>query len=263
VTHDSRFLVDVGIKDLPYPMRSISALDPDGQATIANVSVDARIMQTFEPRWIDTFIQILHKHRGCIGPRTLKTNILEYVRALKAATVKVVFDYPFFVEKRTPVSKERCLVCCRCAYSATAHDIGKDSRTLFRVEVPCVTTYPVSDTKSPGGLFGQLSMLDVEVESVDNVYPEDLVNLVDRHALAPVYSFLTEEDQTALIDRIHSDKKTSVVVVDEVKTELARKRDISWYAVRCHNFGMLHSYSTIIRTEKSDWVPFSGFEDEP
>ena len=29
----------------------------------------------------------------------------------------------------------------------------------------------------------------------EDVFPEDLVDLVDRHALAPVYSFLTEADQ--------------------------------------------------------------------
>jgi len=39
---------------------------------------------------------------------------------------------------------------------------------------------------------------------------------------------------------------------DEIKGELARNR-------RCSNFGMLHSYSTVIGTEKSRWVPFSGY----
>jgi GTP cyclohydrolase I len=102
----------------------------------------------------------------------------------------------------------------------------------------------------------------VEVESRKDIYPEDLVELVDRHALAPVYSFLTEEDQRSIIHQIHSEKQTSVVMVDEIKGELARDRDIHWYAVRCSNFGMLHSYSTVIGTEKSSWVPFSGLSED-
>jgi len=32
--------------------------------------------------------------------------------------------------------------------------------------------------------------------------------------------------------------------------------------VNCNNYGMLHTYSTVIGTEKSSWVPFSGFEGE-
>ena len=47
-----------------------------------------------------------------------------------------------------------------------------------------------------------------------------------------------------------------------LKEELARNGDIIWYAVRCSNFGMLHSYSTVIHTEKSPWVPFSGHDDD-
>jgi GTP cyclohydrolase I len=262
VTDKDRFMVDVGMQDLPYPMRTISKLDPEGQATVANISVSARIMQNFEARWIDRFIQTLHEHRGFIGTRTLKKNILDYVRVLDAATVKIGFDYPFFVEKETPASKQKCLVGYRCAYSAKAHKAEDESRIIFRIEVPCITTYPISDAEKPGGLFGQLSILDVEVESSEDVYPEDLVALVDRHALAPVYSFLTEEDQTTLIERIHSHKKTSVVVVDDVKNELARDAAVKWYTVRSRNSGMLHSYSTFIRTEKSPWVPFSGYEDE-
>jgi len=102
----------------------------------------------------------------------------------------------------------------------------------------------------------------VEVEAPEHLYPEDLVEVVDRHALAPVYSFLTEEDQSFLIHKIHSEKKTSVVMTNEVKAELARRPAIRWYSVSCANFGMLHSYSTIIGTEKNIWVPFSGYEEE-
>ena len=56
--------------------------------------------------------------------------------------------------------------------------------------------------------------------------------------------------------------KTSVEVIDEVKAELASRRQVDWYAVRCANHGMLHSYSTVIGTEKSSWVPFSGYDGE-
>ena len=57
-----KFLVDVGMNNLPFPMRVFSKANKDGQQTIANISIHARIMQTFEARWIDKFIQILHEH---------------------------------------------------------------------------------------------------------------------------------------------------------------------------------------------------------
>jgi len=102
----------------------------------------------------------------------------------------------------------------------------------------------------------------METESKGDVFPEDLVALVDRHALMPIYSFLTEEDQAYVIQKVHSQRKSSVVMVDEIKDELAHMRNIDSYKVDCLNFGMLHSYSTSVGTEKSMWIPFSSYEEE-
>ena len=260
-TDDRRFLVDVGLRDLPFPIRAVSRNQADGQSTIANISINARIMRAFEARWIDKFIHILHSHRDNIGTETLRDNLKDYTTELEATALKIDFDYPFFIEKTTPVTREKCLVRYLCRYSAKGHSVDDPAAVIFKIQVPCITTYPASNAKSPRGLFGQLSILDVAVQSRADVYPEDIVELVDRHVLASVYSFLGEEDQQYIIEKVHVEEKTSVVVVDEVKEELARDRNIEWYAIDCSNYGMLHSYSTVIRTEKSAWVPFSGFDD--
>lgn len=259
---EQRFLVDVGMRDLPFPMKVISKADPEGQFTIANISIDARIMQGFEARWIDKFIQIVHQHRDRIGTKTLRANILDYLTSLNAATVRIDFDYPFFVEKLTPVSKEKCLVRYLCTYSARVSAVERNPKIVFALSVPVITTYPGSAPEKPGGLFGQLSIVLIELESKTDIFSEELIEIVDRHALSPVYSFLTEEDQIFIIQKVHSEMKTSVVMTDEIKNELAHNRNVDWYSVRCSNFGMLHSYSTVIGTEKNRWVPFSGYEEE-
>jgi len=53
------------------------------------------------------------------------------------------------------------------------------------------------------------------------------VDIADRHALVPVYSFLTDKDQAYVIEKIHSEKKSSVVVVDEIRQELGNGTGIS------------------------------------
>jgi len=257
-----RFLVDVGIKDLPFPMRVVSRADSQGQHTIANISVSARIMREFEARWIDKFIQIIHRHKDRIGTRSLSENIMDYLRELEATAVKIDFTYPYFVEKSTPVSKETCLVRYMCTYAARAFSMSERAKIRFTMEIPVITTYPGSDPEKPGGLFGQLSVVELEVESKKDIYPEDLVELVDRHALMPIYSFLTEEDQIYVIQKVHTEEKSSVVVTDDIRNELSKNPDVDWYSVRSSNYGMLHSYSTIIGTEKAMWVPSSGFGDE-
>ncbi len=254
---EKRFLVDVGLSGLVLPIKVISQKKSDGQQTIANISIKARIMKEFEAGWIDTFIKIAHSHKGTIGTKTLSINILDYLNILKASSVKIDFDYPFFAEKQTPVSSEKCLVCYQCRYSCKVSNIEKDPRILFKISIPVLTTYPVSDFNCAAGLFAQTSVVELEIESVKDLFPENLIEIADRHALSPVYSFLTEKDQKFLINKLHTKKKTSVVMLDEIKESLSLNKDIIWYRLKCLNYGILHSYHTIISTEKSMWVPHS------
>jgi GTP cyclohydrolase IB len=259
---EEKFLVDVGMKDLPFPIKVISRACPAGQATIADISISARIMRRFEARSIDKFIQIVHQHRDRIGTNTLRVNIMDYIREFEAHAVKIDFDFPFFMEKLTPVSREKCLVRYMCSYSAKALSATDKAVVIFKIGVPCITTYPASQPEKPKGLFGQQSIVNLEIHSDEDIYPEDMVDIVDKHALAPIYSFLTEEDQDYIIETVHTKVKSSVIVVDEIREEMARKRDISSYSIRCANFGMLHSYSTVIGTKKSMWVPFSSYDED-
>jgi GTP cyclohydrolase I len=260
---EKRFLVEVGMRGMPFPIRVLSKAHPEGQATVAEISASARIMQEFEASWIDKFIQIVHRHRESIGTSTLSKNVMVYLKELNATTATVTFEYPFFVEKVTPVSKEKCLVRYRCSYSARASGIEETAKVTFRIEVPAISTYPVMGAggKTPG-LFAQLSMILIETQGSKDIYPEELVEIVDRHALAPVYSFMTPEDQAFLIEKAHAEKRTSVVILDEIREELARNERVEWYSLHSSNLGMLHPYTTVIGTEKSRWVPFSGYEDE-
>ena len=259
---DKRFLVDVGINNLPYPIVVNSRVDPLGQATVAVIGIQTRIMQEFEALWIDKFIHILHDHKGRVGTDTLKVNILDYLQELKASYAKVTFEYPFFMEKTAPVSKEGNLVCYNCTYTVETNSLNDAPKASIRIHIPVITTYPTSSNETPSSLFGQLSVVDIEVESDDKMNPEDIIDLVDRHALTPTYSYLSQEDQQHLIQKIHSEEKYSVVMVDEIKKELARRNEITSSSIRCINHGMLHSFNTMISTEKSRGVPFSGISDD-
>ncbi len=250
----STFVEDVGLENLPFPMRVPSRENAEGQPTIANVSVSVRIMSDFQAEWIHRFVQILHQHDNRIAPKILKYNILDYLTKLSATAVQVNFEYPFFMEKLTPVSREKCLVRYLCTYAAKASKVGGES-VRFKIQVPAMTTYPGSSEDKASGLFGQMSVVTIELTSDKDIFPEDLVDLVDKYAISPVYSFLTEADQDHIIEKLHSVRKTSVELVDDIKRELSHSSAISWYSVNCANFGMLHSYSTVIGIEKSPWIP--------
>ena len=75
--------------------------------------------------------------------------------------------------------------------------VRKGLRTTLRIDCPVITPIRSLRTAS-GSAFGQLSHVQLEVIPKGEIYPEDMIELVDRHALAPVYSYLTPEDQLNL-----------------------------------------------------------------
>jgi GTP cyclohydrolase I len=259
---ERRFLVDAELRDLPFPVRVISRSSPEGQLTVANISILARISGMFQARWIDRFIQEAHRHRNRMGTETLREDIRDYLDALQATMARLKFEYPFFMEQETPVSKEKCLVRYACVYSVEVISADKEPQITFEIQVPVVTTYPGSSPEQPGGLFGQSSIVTIATRSRENVFPEDLIEIANQHALSPVYSFLTEEDQAYVIQQIHSQVKTSLVMTDEIQAELSHRHDIDWFSVRSSNYGILHPYSTAIGTEKSRWLTLAAFDEE-
>jgi hypothetical protein len=83
--------------------------------------------------------------------------------------------------------------------SAKASEVSGVTITS-KMQIPVMTTYPDSAPDKPGGLFGQLSVVTIEIASEENIYPEDLVELVD-----------------------------------EIRKDLASNPDISWYSVNSAN----------------------------
>ncbi|HDS00879.1 MAG TPA: hypothetical protein ENO22_03880 [candidate division Zixibacteria bacterium] len=254
-------LVDVGMKGMPFPFRVLSREESEGQYTIANLSVIARIDNRFESRWIDKFIQIIHKNRFKVGTQTLHESIADYLKELKATMVRVDFDYPFFVEKKLPATGEKCLVRYMCTYNAKLSSVGDNPKIIFKIHVPAITTDPASDPEKEGGLFGQLSVVTIEVDSRKEIFPEDLVDLVDKYSISPVYSYLNPEDQIFIIQKAHTVEVSSTYLTEQLKTELANNRYVDWFSVKCSNFGMLHSYNTGIGTEKDLWMPFHSIDE--
>lgn len=250
--NDKRFLADVGLKDIVYPIKAISKSNKDGQNTIAKISIQAKIEEEFESQWINKFIQILHKHRDIIGTSTLKKNIRAYFKELNAKMVRVDFSYPYFIEKKTPASGMLNLVCYNCTYSSKMTTY-MEPKIIFKIEVPVITTIPETLRMKPGSFAGQRSIITVEVESYKEFYPETIVEIVEKKAISSFYNYLTEDDQNWLTKKIQNTDKTDVVLLDEIDKELKENEFISWHTLRCSNYNQLQSYSTFMTTERDVW----------
>ena len=253
-------LADVGVADLLRPVRVPSRADPRGQPTVARVSVEASVAREFEADWVDRLLKVLHAHRDDVGMEALKREVGAYVEALDASVVEVTLDYPFFVEKRTPRTGQKCLVKYDCTYSVVALSPDATPRVFFAITIPCITTGPSPQRWRGGASLGQLSTATLRTESQRDVYPEDLVALVDRNALVPLYSFLAPEDREDILRRIRTGWRTSVDMVGRIRGELAGDPSLGYYSVCCLDSSILHPYHTTVgqvmgpRKPRGPWI---------
>ena len=255
-------LTDVGVADLPWPVRVPSRAAPRGQPTVARVAVEARVAREFEADWVDRLLRILHEHRDSIGTQALRREVGAFVEALGASMVAVTLDYPFFVEKRTPRTGQKCLVKHDCSCSVVALSPDASARVFFTIGVPCITTGPSPEGRHGGASVGQSSLVTLETESRGDVFPEDLVALVDRNALAPLYSFLAPEDREDVLRLIHTGRRTSVEMVERIRNELAADPGLGYYSVRCLDSSFLHPYHTMVGQKMGPRKPRGPWLDE-
>jgi GTP cyclohydrolase IB len=245
--------VDVCLKDLPFPMRVASRDEPGGQPTVASISVAARVKRRPGWDWTGEIIRILHAHRDRIGASTLRENIMDYLVQMEAERVRADFRYPFFYEKQTPVSREKCLLCYPCTYSAKVPSVDRAARIFMKIEIPVLA----SPDLFPGAAQHRIT---IETESARDVFPEDLVDLADRHALSPVYSFLTREDQEHLARLFKTRRKGIEETLSGINAELSVNRDIGWHSIRYDGGNLPFSYETETGADRGMLSPQSLYD---
>jgi GTP cyclohydrolase I len=150
---------------------------------------------------LSRFLEVLD---GASGELTLRTAgpLLEALRSrLGSTSASIEASFPFFIEKRAPVTGARGLLDVNCRFAFRAD--GLEQTFDLTVVVPVTTLCPCSQAVSDYGAHNQrcYATISVGLLMVDDptddqiVWIEDLVALAERHASAPIYPTLKREDE--------------------------------------------------------------------
>ena len=189
----------VGVTDLRYP---ITILDHDRgkQETIANLSMTVSLPHHFKGTHMSRFLEVLNEHRGEITMRTLPVILHTLRDRLEAETARVEVAFPYFMERIAPVSKARGLMEYECTFVGEAN--GETDDFVFGVQVPVTSLCPCSKTISDYGAHNQRGYVTIEVRSMrkpdgspEFIWIEELIDVAETSASAPVYALLKREDE--------------------------------------------------------------------
>jgi GTP cyclohydrolase I len=162
-----------------------------------------------------------------------------------SSNAHVEIRFPYFVEKRAPVSGARSLMDFECAFLASMKaGPGKHSMDLvLEVAVPVNTLCPCSREISARGAHNQRSIVTVRVRTGRLVWLEDLIEIAEAEASAPLYSMLKREDEKFVTEQAYSNPRFVEDVVRGVAVKLRRDRRITWYEVESENLESIHNHN--------------------
>jgi GTP cyclohydrolase I len=242
-------LAKVGVKGLEYPIRVLDKVKKV-QHTAAKADLFVNLPHQFKGTHMSRFVEVFHRYREDLSmPRFLEM-LGEIRRDLKAESAFGSMEFPYFIEKKAPVSGVSGIIACQCRYSGSVKDGGRHFSVA--VSVPVSTVCPCSRAISGRGAHNQRGIVTVELEMGPFFWLEDIISLVENAASSPVYSVIKREDEKYITEHAYDNPR---FVEDLVREVYARLRDMGQFprfSVEAENFESIHNHSAYAFAEYAE-----------
>ncbi len=248
-------LDQVGVSDLRYPIRVLDR-ESGTQDTVATFSMSVNLPHHVKGTHMSRFLEVLNRHRGEVTMRTLP-GILEDLRErLEAAGARIEVSFPYFLERKAPVSEATGLMDYECSFVG---ELRSDAEADFvlGVKVPVTTLCPCSKAISDYGAHNQRGYVEMEVRSrraeglPGVIWIEELVEIAELSASAPVYPLLKRPDERYVTMQAHDNPTFVEDVVRSVAIRLREDERVAWFRIRAENQESIHNHSAFACVEWS------------
>src|SRR5512145_1174563 len=181
----------VGVKDISYP---VVVMDKNRkfQQTVARINMYVDLPHHFKGTHMSRFVELLNVYREEIALDKLETILQEMKKKLGASSAHLEMEFPYFIEKRAPVSRAKGLMEYTCEFSAS---LAESFDFVLGIRVPVTSLCPCSKELSRYGAHNQRSIITIRVQYREFVWIEDLVAQVEECGSSPVYSLLKRVDE--------------------------------------------------------------------
>nr|WP_281174833.1 GTP cyclohydrolase FolE2 [Pelobacter seleniigenes] len=235
----------VGVKDIGYPV-VVQDKHRERQHTVARVNMYVDLPEQFKGTHMSRFIEVLNLYHGEISVENIETILGEMKQRLEAGRAHLELSFPYFIEKRAPVSQARSLLEYQCRMIGT---LGENYDFILEASIPVTSLCPCSKEISERGAHNQRSIVTVQIRYDDHVWLEDLIAWVEDCASCQVYALLKREDEKAVTERAYDNPMFVEDMVRAVTEKLRTIERIRWFKIQCENFESIHNHSAYAMIE--------------
>lgn len=245
-----RLAIDrVGVKSLRYPIQ-VRDKARELQSTIATVALTVDLPHHYKGTHMSRFIEALNAHGPVLHVDGIRQILKELRARLEAQRAHVHFEFPFFLEKRAPVTGAAGLMDYTVRFEATADDTGGDF--MMTVVVPVTTLCPCSKAISAAGAHNQRGQVTYSVRFAKPIWIEDLIQLVESCGSSELYSLLKRPDEKEVTERAYANPVFVEDLVRNVAAKSIAHPEITWYRVEAENFESIHNHNAYAMIEAKD-----------
>jgi GTP cyclohydrolase I len=250
-TRDTRKIAinKVGVKDISYPivvMDKFRSL----QHTVARVNMFVDLPHHFKGTHMSRFIEILNTYREKIALDNLEIILSEMKEKLEADNAHLEIEFPYFIEKKAPVSGAESLMEYTCEFVA---NLSTEFDFILGIKIPVTSLCPCSKELSRYGAHNQRSIITLKVRYREFIWIEDLVESIEKCGSSPVYSLLKREDEKFVTELAYENPRFVEDIVREATLKLSEMDNITWFSVEAENFESIHkhsAYAAIVRDKR-------------
>jgi len=237
----------VGVKNIEYP---ITVLDKKNrvQHTVGKVNMYVNLPHHFKGTHMSRFVEILNEYRGTINIKAISTILDKMKEKLDAESAYLEVEFPYFIEKRAPVSGAKSLMGYTCQFLASL--TNGHHNLIVGITVPVTTVCPCSREISEKGAHNQRSLVSVKVTFRKFFWIEDLIRIVENSASAAVFSLLKRGDEKFLTEKAYDNPMFVEDVVRSIALRLSSHTNITWFRVESENLESIHNHNAYACVEK-------------
>lgn len=237
----------VGIKDIRHPVRVRDRSEGE-QHTIANFNMYVELPHNFKGTHMSRFVEILNEHEREISIKSFKTMLKEMGQRLEAETGHIEMSFPYFINKKAPVSGVESLMDYEVTFTG---ELNKDGTSLnLKVVVPVTSLCPCSKKISDYGAHNQRSHVTVSIKANSFMWIEELIEMIEAQASSELYGLLKRPDEKHVTEYAYDHPKFVEDMVRDVAAILNKDNRIDSYVVESENFESIHNHSAYALIER-------------
>ncbi|HEV2329674.1 MAG TPA: GTP cyclohydrolase FolE2 [Verrucomicrobiae bacterium] len=237
----------VGVRGLRFPIQ-VRDKARAFQNTMATLGMFVDLPHEFKGTHMSRFIEVLNAHGSSIHVENINDILRAMQKKLNAATAHLEIEFPYFMSKKSPVSRQESLMDYFARFDATARNGEIDF--ILTVKANVTTLCPCSKAIAKYGAHNQRGEVTVQIRSREIVWIEDLIEVIETSSSSELYALLKRQDEKAVTERAYENPVFVEDMVRNVAVKLNADSRVTWYKVEAENFESIHNHNAYACIEK-------------